>query len=93
MDGAFSGVTGSGIDICSFVCLALLFRVSETPATPESVVLMDVNTTVGFLWQEFGMGGVEAGVWPFLWVCMPIIVVGAPLGAICGSYLHRLMLT
>ena len=53
---------------------------------------MDVNTTVGFLRREFDMGGVEAGAWPFLWVCMPMVVVGAPLGAICGGYLRQLML-
>ena len=34
------------------------------------------------------MGGVEADGWPFLCVCMPMVFGGAPLGAICGSYLH-----
>lgn len=92
MGGLFSGIAGSGIDICSFACLTLLFRVSEKTATPTSVILMGINTVVGFLWREFGMGGVEEDAWPFLWVCMPIVVVGAPLGAICGSYLHRLTL-
>ena len=67
--GAFSGVVGSGFDICSFACLALLFRVLKKTATPRSVVLMGVNTTVGFLWREFGIGGVEAGAPPFLWGC------------------------
>ena len=38
------------------------------------------------------MGSVEADAWPFLWVCMPIVVSGAQLGAICSSYLHRLTL-
>jgi uncharacterized membrane protein YfcA len=90
--GVFSGMAGSGIDICSFACLTLLFRVSEKTATPTSVVLMGVNTAVGFLYRELGMGGVEAAAWPFLWVCMPIVVIGAPLGAMCGSYFHRLTL-
>ena len=53
---------------------------------------MGVNPAVGFLWREFSMGGVEASAWPFLWVCMPIVVVGTPLGAICGSYLRWLTL-
>ena len=56
------------------------------------MVLMGVNTTVGFLWRDFGMGGVKTGARPFLWACMTMVVVGAPLGAICGSYLHQLML-
>ena len=38
------------------------------------------------------MRGVEAGARPFLRVCMPMVVVGAPLGAICDSNLHPLML-
>ena len=38
------------------------------------------------------MGSVDANAWPFLWVCIPIVVGGAPLGAICGSYLPRLTL-
>ena len=48
--GAFSGVAGSGIDICSFVCLAVSFCVLEKTSTVTSLVLMGVNTTVGFLW-------------------------------------------
>ena len=87
-----SGVAGSGINICSFACLALLFCVLEKTATMTSVVLMDVNTLVGFLWREFGMGDVEAGPWLFLWVTMLMVVVGAPSGAICGGYLRELPL-
>ena len=73
VDGAFSGVAGSGIHICSFACLALFFRVSEKTSTVTSLVLMGVNITVGFLWREFGMGSVEASARPFLWVCMPMV--------------------
>ena len=50
MGGAFSGVAGSGINIFSFACLALLFRGLEKMATPTSVVMMGVTTPVGFLW-------------------------------------------
>ena len=31
------------------------------------------------------MGDVEAGAQPFLWVCIPMVIVGAPPGAICDS--------
>ena len=57
-----------------------------------SMVLMGINATAGFLWREFGMGGLEAVAQPFLWGCMPMVIGGGPLGAICGSYLHRLSL-
>jgi len=92
LGGIFSSMSGSGIDICSFSALTLLFRVSEKVATPTSVILMAINTTVGFAYREFGMGGVADDAWGFLAVCAPIVVIGAPLGAFLGSYWHRLTL-
>ncbi|VDL71831.1 unnamed protein product [Nippostrongylus brasiliensis] len=38
--GTFSAFSGSGVDICTFSIITLLFRVSEKTATPTSVVLM-----------------------------------------------------
>ena len=49
LGGIFSAITGSGVDICSFSILSLLFRVSEKVSTPTSVVLMAMNTCVGEL--------------------------------------------
>ncbi|GMH38628.1 hypothetical protein BSKO_06512 [Bryopsis sp. KO-2023] len=92
LGGIFSAMSGSGIDICSFSVLTLMFRVSEKVATPTSVVLMGVNTCVGFLYREFYMGGVENDSWGFFAVCVPIVVIGAPLGSVIGSHFHRLVL-
>jgi len=92
LGGVFSGMSGSGIDICSFSALTLLFRVSEKVATPTSVVLMAGNTIVGFAYRQFGMGGVEEDAWGFLLVCAPIVVFGAPFGSFLGSHFHRLTL-
>jgi len=90
--GIFSGLAGSGIDICSFACLTLIFRVTERTATPTSVILMAINTSIGFLYRQFGMGGVEQDAWGFWAVCIPIVVIGAPVGAMLSSQLHRLTL-
>ena len=49
--GIFTSVSGSGLDICSFSILTLLFRVTEKTATPTSVILMAGNTVVGFFWR------------------------------------------
>ncbi|VDN34492.1 unnamed protein product [Cylicostephanus goldi] len=38
--GVFTAFAGSGVDICTFSIITLLFRVSEKTATPTSVVLM-----------------------------------------------------
>ncbi|CAN0234610.1 unnamed protein product [Ascophyllum nodosum] len=90
--GIFSSISGSGIDICTFSILTLLFRVSEKTATPTSVVLMAINTFVGYLYREFALGGVQRDAVTFFTVCVPIVVIGAPLGSLVGSHLHRLVL-
>ncbi len=51
LGGIFSAMSGSGIDICSFAILTLLFRVSEKISTPTSVMLMAGNTMIGFAYR------------------------------------------
>ncbi|KAJ8612539.1 hypothetical protein CTAYLR_003710 [Chrysophaeum taylorii] len=93
LGGIFTSIAGSGIDICSFSVLTLLFRISEKTATPTSVVLMAINTVVAMCYSKWGMReGLEGLAWEFFVVCAPIVVVGAPLGSVIGSYVHRLVL-
>lgn len=70
---------------------APLPQVSEKTATPTSVVLMAINTVVGFLYRNYGQGGVEREAWSILLVCAPIVCFGAPLGSFIGSFVHRLV--
>lgn len=90
--GCFSSFAGSGIDICSFSFLCLLFRVSEKVATPTSVILMAINTCVGFFWRGLVMQEISQDAWEYLFVCIPIVVIGAPVGSLLGSHFHRLVL-
>ena len=90
--GIFTSFAGSGLDICSFSVLTLFFRVSEKIATPTSVVLMGINTVVGFYWRHFMMQAVTQEAFDFVWVCVPIVVIGAPLGSVIGTHFHRLVL-
>lgn len=93
LGGTFSSVAGSGVDICSFSVLSLLFRVSEKVSTPTSIVLMAINTCVGFYWRQMMTDtGVEEDAWGFLIVCVPIVVIFAPLGSIISSHFHRQVL-
>lgn len=69
-----------------------LFRVSEKTATPTSVVLMAGNTLIGFYWRQLMMQGIDMISYEYLAVCAPIVVVGAPLGSVFGSYFHRQVL-
>ena len=81
--GTVSGLLGSGIDIFVFAALVLGFRVCETVATPTSVILMATNSVVGFLWRLGGGGGeaIAPEIWNYWWVCIPVVAIGAPLGA------------
>ena len=86
--GIFSAVAGTGVDICSFSILTLLFRVSEKTATPTSVVLMAGNAAVGFYWRQFMMEKVLIDSYHYLAVCVPIVVLGAPLGTIINNIIY-----
>lgn len=79
--GTVTSITGSGLDILTFSLLVLVFRVSESVATPTSVVLMGLNALVGALYKGTVGGGLAAEAWGYWWVCVPVVVLGAPLGA------------
>ena len=79
--GIVSGLTGSGLDIVTFAVLVLMFSLNEKVATPTSVILMAINTLIGFAWKETIGGGVAVDAWNYWWVCVPVVVVGAPFGA------------
>ncbi len=39
------------------------------------------TSVVAVLWLETAGGGLSAGAWPLWWACVPVVVVGAPIGA------------
>ena len=49
---------------------------SEKIATPTSVILMAINTLVGFMYRQFVMGGMGPDVTTLFAVCVPIVVIG-----------------
>ncbi|MFH1726191.1 MAG: sulfite exporter TauE/SafE family protein [Elusimicrobiota bacterium] len=90
--GVVSGLTGVGLDSVAFALLVLYFRVNEKIATPTSVVLMAAISLVGFAWKAAVGGGMLAEAWDYWYVCVPVVVVGAPLGALYIRALPRLLL-
>ncbi|EFO23837.1 hypothetical protein LOAG_04642 [Loa loa] len=90
--GIFTGVAGSGIDVYSFSILTLLFRVSEKIATPTSVILMAANSMVGFFWRQCVQNEIQQESWEYFSVCLPVVVIFAPIGSFLASHLHRLTL-
>ncbi|CAD5233218.1 unnamed protein product [Bursaphelenchus xylophilus] len=90
--GLLSAWTGSGVDICSFSMLTLLFRVSEKVATPTSVILMCLNTWVGFYWRQLMQKDVSQLAWEYFSVSVPVASTCSPIGALLSSHLHRQVL-
>ncbi|CAG5112604.1 Oidioi.mRNA.OKI2018_I69.chr2.g6801.t1.cds [Oikopleura dioica] len=97
LGGLFTGVAGSGVDICCFCVLTLYFRVSEKIATPTSVVLMAMVSIFGFAYKFF-LGTLATIAWDY-WIVsgkeqldhniVPVVPVGASLGAYCATLVTR----
>lgn len=79
--GAVSSVVGTGLCMVTFTLLTLAYGLSEKVATPTSVVLMASNALFGFFWKSAFLGGMAPAAWGYWWVSVPIVVIGAPLGA------------
>ena len=90
LGGIVSGLVGSGIDMLCFSVLVLLFRISESIATPTSVILMAINSVFGVLLQLYFFDGINAQVQAYWLAAVPVVVVGAPLGAYFCSRMHYL---
>lgn len=80
LGGIITSITGSGM-IAVFALLVLGMGISEKVATPTSVVLLACNALVGFSWQGLAGGGLAPQAWGFWWACVPVVVVGGPLGS------------
>ncbi len=82
LGGAISGLTGNGVDMIVFSVLTLYFRMSLKEATALSVVLMAFISLVGF-GMRLGDGSsiIQADVWNYWLVSVPVVLMFAPLGA------------
>lgn len=87
--GIMSGLVGSGIDIITFMTMVLLFRLDEKIATPTTVILMTTNTLVGFALHVLVLDTFTPTVQGYWLAAVPVVVVGAPLGAYLCSVLSR----
>ncbi|MGR9053436.1 MAG: sulfite exporter TauE/SafE family protein, partial [Gammaproteobacteria bacterium] len=81
LGGTMTGLVGNGIDIVCFSVMVLLFRLPEKVSTPTSVILMAVNSLVGFLLHLTLIGDFTETVKNYWLAAVPVVVVGAPLGA------------
>ena len=87
--GMMSGLVGNGIDIFIFAAMVLLFRICERVATPTSVILMAFNAIAGLAVQTLVVGDFGPPVTDYWLAAVPVVVLGAPLGAIICSLMSR----
>ncbi len=87
--GIFGSVVGVGIDIVVFSMMVLLFRVSEKVATPTSVILMAINAIAGVGVYQGLLGQVDHKIFSYWMAAVPVVVIGAPIGAIACTYMSR----
>lgn len=88
--GILSSILGSGVDICTFSFATMKYHLSEKVATPTSVVLMAINAVTGFLLHQWLLGDINPVVYNYWLVCIPVCLLGAPLGAFVVSKAKRL---
>ncbi|GAB3988774.1 hypothetical protein GCM10028807_12160 [Spirosoma daeguense] len=87
--GVISSIFGTGINIFTFCLVTIFYRLNEKVATPSSVIIMTIETLLGFflhaqILHDFNNESFE------LWLtCIPIVVFFAPLGAFVITRLAR----
>jgi len=86
--GLFAANTGSGTDMFAFVVMTLAFGINEKISTPTTVIIMALNSIVGFFVYGVMIGDVGPA-WNYWLVAIPIVIVGAPLGALVASLIKR----
>ncbi len=87
--GIISSIFGTGINIFTFCLVTIYYRLDEKVATPSSVLIMTIETLLGFflhaqVLRDFSQESFE------LWLaCVPVVVFFAPLGAFVITRLAR----
>lgn len=99
MGGLFSSILGTGLDIIVFSYLILVAGSNAKVATPTSVILMGISSLFGFFVRYFFVEQPIPGqVWNYWLVCIPVVVIGAPLGALfisdkSKSFIEKLLMS
>jgi len=79
--GILSGILGSGLDIFSFAYITVRYHLSEKVATPTSVIVMAINSLIGFSLHYFFVRDFGTAEFNYWLVSIPVVLIGAPMGA------------
>src|SRR5690606_3325461 len=69
--------------------LTLAFGIDEKISTPTTVVIMAINAIFGFVLHYFVLQDI-GNMWNYWLVAVPIVILGAPLGAFVISRIKRI---
>lgn len=86
--GICAAHVGSGINLLTFIVLTLAFGINEKISTPTTVIIMGINSLIGFALHA-GISQDVGIAWEYWLVAVPIVIIGAPLGAIVTSKVKR----
>jgi len=89
LGGVVSALVGTGINSVVFMVMVLLFRINEKIVTPTTVILMTMVTVPGFLFHVFVLRDFTPTVMGYWMAAVPVVVVGAPVGALICSHMKR----
>lgn len=87
--GIISSLFGTGINIFTYCIMTIYYRVSEKVATPSSVIIMTIETLLGFFIHAQIIRDFQPDAFEMWIACVPIVVFFAPLGAFVISKLPR----
>ena len=89
LGGIVSALVGTGENSVAFMVMVLLFRINEKIVTPTTVILMTMVTIPGFLTHLFWIKDFSPTVMGYWLAAIPVVAVGAPLGALICMHMSR----
>ncbi len=87
--GIISSIFGTGINIFTFCLVTIYYRLNEKVATPSSVIIMTIETLLGFFLHAGILGDFSRESFELWLTCIPVVVFFAPLGAFVITKLPR----
>ena len=88
LGGATTALTGVGVDMILYTVLVLLYRCDLRIAIATSVIAMAWCSMIGSV-TSGALGMIEADVLHKWLAAAPIVLIGAPLGALAVHYLSK----
>ncbi len=87
--GMISSIFGTGINIFTFCLMTIYYRINEKVAVPSSVIIMTIETLLGFFLHAGVIGDFQTQSFEMWLVCVPVVAVFAPLGSFVITKISR----